>query len=224
MGGCRRDQRDPGAASVQPAAGESLEEEAGVHGLWSMDAHWALALAGHPAWLRPAAVSLLHLSRAGALWLVLFALFFLIGGRRGRRIAITGAVAVLLAHALAVWGLQGLFQRAGPAQTLPGLHILSVPQPPFSFPAERTAQAFAAAPFLTRGTGAGPAVVWTLVGAVAWADAFSGLYFPTDVLAGAAVGVGSAMVAMWLLGDPFHRPRGHLLPLPGRQRPGLQRR
>ena len=190
-----------------------------MHWLWAADARWVLSLSGHPAWLRPTAVFVLRAARAGICWLALFGLLFLIGGRRGRRIALTGCLAVLLAHAGAVWGLQGLVQRALPAASVAGVHLVPLRHPPFSFPAERTAQAFAAAPLLTRGSGAGPVVVWALALAVAWADAFSGFYYPTDILGGALVGLAGAAAAVWLLGDPFHRPRGHLVPLSPRMRP-----
>ena len=190
-----------------------------MHWLWVVDARLLLAINAHPGWLRPAAVLVLRLARAGVCWLVLFGLLFVIGGRRGRRIALTGALAVLLAHVVAVWGLQGLVQRAGPGASLAGVHPVPLRQPPFSFPAERTAQAFAAAPFLTRGSGAGPTVGWLLVLAVAWADAFSGFYFPTDVMGGALAGLGGAALSVWLLGDPFRRPKGHLIPLSRRSRP-----
>lgn len=190
-----------------------------MHWLWAADTRLLLSLNGHPSWLQPVAVLLLGLGRAGACWLVIFALVFLVGGRRGRRLALTGTLAVLLAHAGAVWGLQGLVQRALPSATVAGVHLVPLRQPPFSFPAERTAQAFAAAPLLTRGSGAGPTVGWILVLAVAWADSFSGFYFPTDVLVGAFVGLASFALAMWLLGDPFRRPKGRLVPLSRRVRP-----
>ena len=191
-----------------------------MHWLWAADGMVFHAIYGTPRGALPRGLAslLLRIGTGGALWLILFALLFLGGGRRGRRVALTGALAVLLAHAAAVWGLQGLFQRAGPSATYPGVTLLARWSGPFSFPAGRVAQAFAAAPLLTRGSGAGPVVVWSLVIGVAYASIYIGASFPTDAAAGAAVGLACAGGAVWLLGDPFRRRAGLLLPLPRRQR------
>jgi membrane-associated phospholipid phosphatase len=186
-----------------------------VHGLLGADAAVFRALYAHPPWgaVRALARLVLRVSGGGACWLVLFGLLFLFGGRRGRRIALTGALAVLVAHAVAVWGLSGLVQRPGPAAVLPGVVPLLPRGTAFSFPSGRVAGAFAAAPFLMRGSGAGPAAVALLALAIAWAGVYGGLNFPTDALAGAAVGLAAAGAAVWILGDPFRRRHGALVPL-----------
>lgn len=187
-----------------------------MHWLAAHDAALLLALYRHPGdrVAAAAATALLQISGGGVCWLVLFGLLFVGGGRRGRRIALTGALAVLLAHAAAVWGLAGLVQRPGPAATVPGVTPLVGPGAPFSFPSGRVAAAFAAAPFLTRGSGAGPAAIALLVLGVSWAGVYGGVSFPADVLGGAAVGLACAGAGRWILGDPFRRRRGTLIPLP----------
>jgi membrane-associated phospholipid phosphatase len=195
-----------------------------VSGLWAADARLFHLLAGHPAWARDLAQAFLWLSTRAAVWLVLFGLAFVAGGRRGRRIAVTGLCALLLAHAASAWALMGLVQRPGPAETLPGVVVLLRHPPPFSFPAERSAMAFAAAPFLTRGNGAAPVAVWLLALGISWAQVYGGACFPTDVAAGAAVGLCCARAAVWLLGNPFRRARGQLVPLPRRLRSPQPRR
>ncbi len=203
-----------------------------MHWLWAADDSLFHLFNGHPslAPARAAAGLLLLISSGGACWLALFSLLFLIGGRRGRRIALTGALAVLLAHAVAAWGLSGLFQRADPALTFSrGIFTLSAFQPRFSFPATRTAEALAAVPFLSRGGPAATGLIWTAVVGIAWAEVYAGTAFPTDLLGGALVGLVSAGLTVWILGTPFRRPRGQVIPLPRRPRrasgtPSVRRR
>lgn len=172
-------------------------------------------LNGHPAGTLPHACAalLLAISRGDVCWWALFALVFLVGGRRGRRVALTGALALLLAHAGA-WGLRGLVQRAAPIEQY-GTAAFVQPgvAPTFSFPWAAAAGAFAALPFLTRGGGVPAGAVWVLAVLLAAVGVYTGAAFPTDVLAGAAVGLASAGTAVWLLGDPFRRRPGPLLPL-----------
>ncbi len=186
-----------------------------MHWLWAWDQALFLRLNGRPSGglARGAAVLFMHLSSGGLLWLALFALGFLGGGRRGRRIALTGALAVLLAHAAAVWALAGLVQRSDPAQVVPGTLVLGPFQPRFSFPASRVAEAFAALPYLSRGGRAPTTLFWCLGLAVAFSCVYVGAAFPTDVLGGALVGWGCAALARWLLGNPFRPRRGQVVPL-----------
>lgn len=194
-----------------------------MHWLWSADDSLFRLLNGHPsvAPVRALAGVLLRLGVGGALWWAIFLLAFVAGGRRGRRIAVTGAVAVLLAHITAVWGLEGLVQRADPSAVLSrGVFTLPAFQPRFSFPASEAAQAFAAVPFLRRSGGAGSALAWLLAAGTAWAEVYAGASFPTDAVAGLLVGLLCARGALWLLGNPFRRPVGQVIPIPRRPRPG----
>lgn len=187
----------------------------GLHLLWATDHLVFMAINGHPAGRAFRAIFgfMLRIATGGAVWLALFVLGFMGGGPRGRRIALTGTLAVLLAHAIAVWGLQGLVQRADPSHVLPGVQVLAAFQPRFSFPATRVAQAFAALPYLSRSGGAGTAIFWTLAILVAISSVYAGAAFPTDVIAGIGVGWCAGRLARWLLGDPFQRRHGHLVPL-----------
>lgn len=167
------------------------------------------------------ALAVLWLSTGGACWLTLFGLGFLLGGRRGRRLAVTGIVALLLAHAVSVWGLEGLAQRATPAHTYAGVRLLAgVSLPRFSLPSTRVAEAFAAWPLLRRGGGVLRVPLGAFTAAVAWSAVYSGAHFPSDVVAGAVIGLLSAAAGIWLLGDPFARRRGAFVPLPPRARRG----
>jgi membrane-associated phospholipid phosphatase len=175
------------------------------------------ALDGHPAGAvaRALAVALLVVSRRGLVWWVLLACAFVFGGRRARRVAVTAAVALALAGLLS-WGVEGLFQREVPALAYgSGVFSLARFQPRFSFPEARAALAFAALPFLGRGRGGAALILWVLGVLTALAGIWAGAYYPTDALAGAALGWVGARLAVWLLGSPFRRPPGHLVPWTG---------
>ncbi len=191
--------------------------------LWQADRSLFFLINGRPggAPARDIAMAALWLTSGAACWLTVFGLGFVLGGRRGRRLAVTGLVALLLAHAGAVWGLQGLAQRATPAHTYAGVRLLAgVAMPRFSLPAARVAEACASWPLLRRAGGLMRLLAGGLAAAVAWAAVYSGAHFPSDVAAGAVIGLLSAAASVWLLGDPFARRRGAFVPLPARARRG----
>lgn len=182
--------------------------------LASQDRVLFFALNGHPggALPRALAVALLTGSRGGLCWWVAAALLSLTGGRRGRRVAVTAATALALA-ALAASGLRGLVERAVPAVQYGDVYTLAAFVPPFSFPAARVAEAFAAVPFFGRGRGARATLVWAVAALVADAGIYAGAHLPSDALGGAAIGLLAARVAIWLLGNPFRRRPGPFLHL-----------
>lgn len=166
-----------------------------------------LALNGHPAGapVRASVRFLLHISAHGACWLVLFAIIFLFGGRRGRRVALTGALAVILAQFLAADVLRGLVQRADPASQYSNVFLMQSFAVPFSFPASRAAASFAALPFLGRGSRFATSVFRIFAVLIAYAGVYSGAHFPSDALGGAVVGLFAAALTVWILGNPYRR-------------------
>lgn len=174
-----------------------------------------LLLNAHPAGSLPRALFtiLLTISRGGACWWAILGAMFLLGGRRGRRVAVTAALALGLAD-LAAWGLQGLVQGALPIVQYGG-GVITLPrfQPLFSFPDARAALACAVVPFLTHRRGAAR---WVFgIGALLISDAgiYAGWHLPSDALGGMLVGLVAACAAVWVLGNPFIRQPGPLLPL-----------
>ncbi len=155
---------------------------------------------------------LLTVGRHGAVWIVLVILVFVLGGRRGRRLAVTTAAALGVAAVLAELVLMGLVERAGPSAVLgSAVHVL-VPNPaPFSFPCAVAALAFAAVPLLSRLGPPWAITCWLLALGIALAAVSAGQCFPSDALAGALTGLGSARVAVWALGEPLRR-RGRVSP------------
>lgn len=126
------------------------------------------------------------------LWLLVAGALATCGGRRGRRAAGRGVVAIALAAALANGPAKLLVRRRRPfARSHPTL--IRMPGST-SFPSGHSASAFAFAtgvseelPLLA------PALV-PLAGAVAYSRVHTGVHYPSDVVAGAAIGIGSGIL------------------------------
>lgn len=139
-----------------------------------------------------------RLSRAadhGVLWFGTAAAVAAFGGPRGRRAALRGLGSLALASATANTAGKGAFRRARPVlDAVPVIRHLTRQPITSSFPSGHTASAAAFA--------CGVAMEsprWGLALApVAWSVAFSRIYtgahYPSDVLAGAALGLGAALV------------------------------
>jgi membrane-associated phospholipid phosphatase len=155
---------------------------------------------------------LLAVARHGAVWIVLAALVFILGGRRGRRLAITTGAALGMAAVLAELILMGLVERAGPSTVLGSAVHVTVPNPaPFSFPCAVAALSFAAAPLLARLGSAWAVSCWLLATGIALAAVAAGQCFPSDAIGGLLTGVLCARITVWALGEPMRR-RGRMRP------------
>lgn len=137
-------------------------------------------------------VRLTRVANYSRLWLLTAGALFLLGGRRGRRAARRGLLAVAIAAAVANGPAKLLVGRRrprGPAHTL-------IPMPrSTSFPSGHSAAAFAfatgvCAEWPELGVGLLP-----LASAVAYSRVHVGVHHPSDVAAGVAIGVGSGLLS-----------------------------
>jgi len=149
----------------------------------------ARAIAARSPALDPALVRITRAANYSRLWLALAALLAALGGARGRRAARRGVLSIALAATAVNGPAKLLVRRRRPAgKPLPAL--IRVPRST-SFPSGHSASAFA---FATGASAEIPALAPLLVplaAAVAYSRVYTGVHYPSDVAAGAAIGIGS---------------------------------
>jgi membrane-associated phospholipid phosphatase len=140
--------------------------------------------------------SLLAVTRAASysrLWLLIAGALAALGGARGRRAAGRGLVAIAFATAVANGPAKLLVHRRRPfSRSRPTL--IRTPRST-SFPSGHSAAAFA---FATGACAELPALTPALVplaSAVAYSRIHAGVHYPSDVAAGAAIGLGCGLLA-----------------------------
>jgi diacylglycerol kinase family enzyme/membrane-associated phospholipid phosphatase len=127
------------------------------------------------------------------LWLVLIVL---LASRRGvtRRAAFRGAAAIAGASLLANAAAKPLFPRRRPAaDALPNWRSLPDPPTSSSFPSGHAASAAALTTALAMESPLAGVLVAPLAATVAYSRVHTGVHWPSDVAAGAALGVGVAL-------------------------------
>lgn len=138
------------------------------------------------------------------LWLAIAGGLVLFGGGPGRRAARDGVMAIAIAASVANGPAKLLMRRRRPSAHESGPHLIVMPMSS-SFPSGHSAAAFA---FVTGACGQLPSLapaLAPLAGMVAYSRVHAGVHYPSDVLAGAAIGIGSGMIARRLAGRPQPR-------------------
>ncbi|HUA10461.1 MAG TPA: phosphatase PAP2 family protein [Solirubrobacteraceae bacterium] len=152
----------------------------------------ALARRGRSPNIDSALVTLTRAANYSRLWLGAAAVIGATGGPRGRLAARRGLAALALASAVANGPIKlAARRRRPPVDVAPSL--VRMPRST-SFPSGHSASAFA---FATGASLEQPAlgiVLVPLAGAVAYSRVHAGVHYPSDVAAGAAVGVGCALL------------------------------
>jgi len=140
--------------------------------------------------------SLVAITRAASysrLWLLIAGALAGFGGRRGRRAAGRGLVAIAIAATVANGPAKLLVRRRRPfSRSRPTL--IRTPRST-SFPSGHSAAAFA---FATGACAELPTLAPVLVplaGAVAYSRVHTGVHYPSDVAAGVGIGIGSGLLA-----------------------------
>jgi membrane-associated phospholipid phosphatase len=127
------------------------------------------------------------------LWLGIAAGLAITGGRRGRRAALTGSVAIGVTSALVNLGVKSLYARQRPDRAGAGVpDQRQVPMPSSSsFPSGHSAAGFAFA------TAVGRELPWLGSGlrfaaaAVAYSRVHTGVHYPGDTVVGSLIGAGT---------------------------------
>jgi undecaprenyl-diphosphatase len=132
------------------------------------------------------------------LWLAIAAVVAVAGGRRGRRAALEGVVAIGVTSATVNLGVKPIARRRRPERSRPALfEDRHVPMPSSaSFPSGHAAAAFAFAYAVGRHLPVLALPVRLLATAVAYSRVHTGVHYPGDVVIGSVTGASTAaMVA-----------------------------
>jgi undecaprenyl-diphosphatase len=140
-----------------------------------------------------------RLADHSVLWMAVAAGLWATGRPRARRAAAYGLGSIVVASATANIVGKGLNSRLRPQADIPLVRRLRHPPTSASFPSGHSASAaaFATAVTLEAPVLAPPVIV--LAGAVGLSRVVTGVHYPSDVLAGFAIGAGAgAVVHRWL--------------------------
>lgn len=152
---------------------------------------------------------------AGAVWMVL-ALLLVLGRRAPRRLVLETAAAVWVADLVAI-GIKPLVDRPRPFESIPGVEGL-MGAVGSSFPSGHAATAAAGAIVIATAVPRLMPVAALLAVAIAFSRLYVGAHYPTDVIAGAAIGAVSGLLVV-ALRSPRWRGRApwrsRRLPPPG---------
>ena len=163
---------------------------------------FTLINAGHRPWLDDLMLLASALGRAGFIWLAIAAIAAVFPARR---MAAWRMVLVLAASYLVVDVLiKPVVDRPRPYEVVAEARLIDQRPTTASFPSGHAARAFAGALAASRVFPAGQIVWWPLAAAVAISRVYVGAHWPSDVLAGALLGLA---VAWFTLGGARVVPR-----------------
>lgn len=119
------------------------------------------------------------------------------------------ATGTVLMNVVVTYGVKKLVGRQRPYNEYPALIQSTHFERDSSFPSGHTSNAFATATSLSlsfkKWYVTVPAYLWAA--SAGYSRLYLGQHYPTDVLAGAAVGVGSALLSRWLTEKIFYQPK-----------------
>lgn len=138
-----------------------------------------------------------YLGEAGCFWILLSLILLLF--KKTRKCGIYALCAVALGFLLGELGLKQLLCRPRPFQTVSGDIRLLIPFPGgYSFPSGHTTASFAAATVCFKFSKKWGGAALVLAALIGFSRVFLFVHWPTDVLAGAALGIGSALLILWI--------------------------
>ena len=147
----------------------------------------------HAAWLDFAMAALSLAGRAGLVWLVIAATVAI---RRPRTLPLVWQVVlvVLLAYVTVDLVLKPSIARARPFETVLDARVVGSRPTTYSFPSGHAASAIAGAFVTTLMAPRARALLWALAVLIAASRIYVGVHYPLDVVAGACVGWGVAVL------------------------------
>ena len=148
--------------------------------------------------LTPVMNVITHLADKGILWILVT--LALLAFRRTRRLGLICAVSMTVGLLVTNLVLKNWVARIRPYEVIEGLKCLVSPEKDFSFPSGHTTNSLACGWVLFRRAPRKygvPALVLAIL--IALSRLYVGVHYPTDVLAGALIGICSATLALWLI-------------------------
>jgi undecaprenyl-diphosphatase len=143
------------------------------------------------------------------LWLGVAAAIATVGGRRGRRVALEGLLAIGATSATVNLGIKPLAHRRRPDRSDPAqFEARVVPMPEStSFPSGHAASAFAFAYAVGRHYPGLAVPIRLLASGVAYSRVHTGVHYPGDVVLGSVIGAGTAAGVAGLCDRAYRLPR-----------------
>ena len=142
------------------------------------------------------------LGNAGAVWLVIG--LCLVITKKYRRYGILLFITLALTYSLGEFVIKPIVARPRPFLGFPGQVLLISPPHSYSFPSGHAASSFAAATVLWRTNRKFGSVGFVLAVLIAFSRVFLFVHYPSDVLAGAILGVLCALLTCFVLRRPIN--------------------
>ncbi|MHB1485360.1 MAG: phosphatase PAP2 family protein [Saccharofermentanales bacterium] len=135
------------------------------------------------------------LGNGGMIWVVIS--LFLIISKKTRYIGIIAISALILSAIIGDGILKPLFHRPRPFTVFPEIKVLIKEPTIYSFPSGHTASSFAAAFVLSTYLRKYSVIFWILAGLIAISRLYLFMHYPTDVIAGAILGILCAIAMIY---------------------------
>lgn len=152
-------------------------------------------------WMTPFWKGITFLGNAGWFWIALSILLLL--PKKTRKLGIAGLIALAIGALITNVALKNLVARTRPYEVVEGLTLLVGKQSDFSFPSGHSCASFAAATayykMAPKGHRKWGVLALVLAGLIAFSRLYVGVHYPTDVIAGIAIGVISGILAWMIL-------------------------
>jgi len=146
-------------------------------------------------WLMPAVTNKYN-------WFPLFAVIYVLlwwkGGKQGRTAALLIIPVIVLSDQISSAMIKPMVQRLRPCVALEHVNMLIGLKTSYSFPSSHAANSMATATFFAYFYPKGKWLYFVLAGLVGISRVYVGVHYPFDVVAGAALGVASALSVIYL--------------------------
>lgn len=131
-------------------------------------------------------------------WTVAVILLLWKGGKRGRWIALIAVLAVASSDLVVNQLMKPFFRRVRPCNIVEGAHLLLGKKSSFSMPSSHAANFFAVGTVFSYFYRRYQVLFWFFASLVAYSRVAVGVHYPSDVLVGALVGAGLALMWIWI--------------------------